>query len=180
MNKTKKGFTIIEVVLVLAIAGLIFLMVFVALPALQRAQRDTQRKRHVQIVAAALESYKSNNRGQYPWSNKTATVNDRFVAITNAEAQGFFNSYINQEGNIIDPSGGGYAFRLTAYNTKYAPTSGAGGWATGFPLATNFIYVTGGAECDAGDIHHHPATTQISFVIQYRLEIGGVQCQTFN
>ena len=40
-----EGFTIIEVVLVLAIAGLIFLMVFVALPALQRSQRDTQRKK---------------------------------------------------------------------------------------------------------------------------------------
>lgn len=36
-NLTKKGFTIIEVVLVLAIAGLIFLMVFLALPALQRS-----------------------------------------------------------------------------------------------------------------------------------------------
>lgn len=33
-NSTKKGFTIIEVVLVLAVAGLIFLMVFLALPAL--------------------------------------------------------------------------------------------------------------------------------------------------
>ena len=43
-TKSKKGFTIIEVVLVLAIAGLIFLMVFVALPALQRSQRDTQRR----------------------------------------------------------------------------------------------------------------------------------------
>ena len=31
------GFTIIEVVLVLAIAGLIFLMVFIALPAIQRS-----------------------------------------------------------------------------------------------------------------------------------------------
>ena len=46
-NLTKKGFTIIEVVLVLAIAGLIFLMVFLALPALQRSQRDTQRKQDV-------------------------------------------------------------------------------------------------------------------------------------
>ena len=47
MNATKnkeKGFTIIEVVLVLAIAGLIFLMVFIARPALQRGQRDTQRR----------------------------------------------------------------------------------------------------------------------------------------
>lgn len=41
---SKKGFTIIEVVLVLAVAGLIFLMVFIALPALQRSQRDSQRK----------------------------------------------------------------------------------------------------------------------------------------
>lgn len=44
MRNSKKGFTIIEVVLVLAIGGLIFLMVFIALPALQRSQRDTQRK----------------------------------------------------------------------------------------------------------------------------------------
>ena len=40
----KKGFTIIEVVLVLAIAGLIFAMVFIALPALQRSQHDQSRK----------------------------------------------------------------------------------------------------------------------------------------
>ena len=45
-SKSKKGFTIIEVVLVLAIAGLIFLMVFIALPALQRTQRNTQRAAH--------------------------------------------------------------------------------------------------------------------------------------
>ena len=40
----ERGFTIIEVVLVLAIAALIFLMVFVALPALQASQRDSARK----------------------------------------------------------------------------------------------------------------------------------------
>ena len=40
----QEGFTIIEVMLVLAIAALIFLMVFVALPALQRgsARHSTQ------------------------------------------------------------------------------------------------------------------------------------------
>lgn len=61
-----KGFTIIEVVLVLAIAGLIFLMVFIALPALQRNQRDTARKNDVSIVAAAVTAYSSNNRGEFP------------------------------------------------------------------------------------------------------------------
>ena len=38
---SKKAFTIIEVVLVLGIAGLIILAVFVAVPALQRSKRDT-------------------------------------------------------------------------------------------------------------------------------------------
>lgn len=62
----KRGFTIIEVVLVLAIAGLIFIMVFTALPALQRSQRDTARKNDVSKVASAISSYQSNNRGQSP------------------------------------------------------------------------------------------------------------------
>ena len=56
----QEGFTIIEVMLVLAIAALIFLMVFVALPALQRGQRDTARKND------AVTQYTSNNRGKFP------------------------------------------------------------------------------------------------------------------
>ena len=56
-RKLKTGFTIIEVVLVLAIAGLIFLMIFIALPALQRSQRDTQRKRDADRFLAAIQSY---------------------------------------------------------------------------------------------------------------------------
>jgi prepilin-type N-terminal cleavage/methylation domain-containing protein len=69
MNATadgQHGFTIIEVVLVLAIAGLIFLMVFLALPALQRSQRNTARKQDVGIVASAINSYSSDNKGKLP------------------------------------------------------------------------------------------------------------------
>lgn len=65
MNKTYKsqpGFTIIEVVLVLAIAALIFLMVFVALPALQSSQRDTARKNDASIVTTAVTDYTSAYR----------------------------------------------------------------------------------------------------------------------
>lgn len=60
----QKGFTIIEVVLVLAIAALIFLMVFIALPALQSSQRDTARKNDVSTVAAAVNTWAGNNRGK--------------------------------------------------------------------------------------------------------------------
>lgn len=66
--KQQKGFTIIEVILVLAIAALIFLMVFIALPALQRGQRDTARKQDVGDVAAAVTNYTSNNQGKFPTS----------------------------------------------------------------------------------------------------------------
>ncbi len=63
-----QGFTIIEVVLVLAIAGLIFLMVFVALPALQRSQRDAQRKQDISLLVAAINNYKTNNKNRMPES----------------------------------------------------------------------------------------------------------------
>ncbi len=62
----QKGFTIIEVVLVLAIAALIFLMVFIALPALQRNQRDQARKTFQSKVSAAVTTYQSNKRGELP------------------------------------------------------------------------------------------------------------------
>lgn len=60
-TNTKQGFTIIEVVLVLAIAGLIFLMVFVALPALQRSQRDTARRNDMSRVDTSLVQYQTNH-----------------------------------------------------------------------------------------------------------------------
>lgn len=62
----QKGFTIIEVVLVLAIAALIFLMVFIALPALQRNQKDQARRTVMGKVASAVTTYQSNRRSQQP------------------------------------------------------------------------------------------------------------------
>ena len=62
----KKGFTIIEVVLVLAIAGLIFLMVFIALPNMQRSQRDTQRRNDYSAFSTAITTYITNNNGKMP------------------------------------------------------------------------------------------------------------------
>ncbi|MBR2841591.1 type II secretion system protein [Candidatus Saccharibacteria bacterium] len=67
-NNSKEGFTIIEVVLVLAIAGLIFLMVFVALPALQRSQRDTQRRNDMARLITAVQNYQAGNKNKVPTS----------------------------------------------------------------------------------------------------------------
>lgn len=66
VQKKEKGFTIIEVVLVLAIAALIFLMIFVALPALQRNQANGARKNDVGAVVSAIGTYRTNTRGTLP------------------------------------------------------------------------------------------------------------------
>ena len=71
-NMKKHGFTIIEVALVLGIAGLIFLMMMIALPALQRQQRDTARKEDIDSLIANIKKYQTNNRGALPlndWDN---------------------------------------------------------------------------------------------------------------
>jgi len=62
------GFTIIEVMIVLAIAGLIMLIVFLAVPALQRNARNTQRKNDVGAIASGIANYIDNNGGTLPAS----------------------------------------------------------------------------------------------------------------
>lgn len=75
-NNYKYGFTIIEVVLVLAIAGLIFAMTFIALPNLWASQRDAQRRNDMTTFMSTLKSYQSNNsRGALPGARKSGAGN---------------------------------------------------------------------------------------------------------
>ena len=93
-QQNKKGFTIIEVVLVLAIAGLIFLMVFIALPMLQRNQRDTQRREDMTRFMSQLTQYQTNNRGKIPAANPTSM-------------NSFLDDYMKRSnGEFVDPKTG--------------------------------------------------------------------------
>ena len=60
------GFTIIETLIVLAIAGLILLIVFEAIPAVERASRNSQRKQDVNIILAAVSQYELKDSGNFP------------------------------------------------------------------------------------------------------------------
>lgn len=101
VSNKESGFTIIEVVLVLAIAGLIFLVVFLALPALQRSQRDTQRRSDLGRMLASLETYAANNNGTYPTA---ASMNGTFVP----------NYMTNGGSSWADPQTGS-TYTVTAY-----------------------------------------------------------------
>jgi prepilin-type N-terminal cleavage/methylation domain-containing protein len=65
-NRKEEGFTIIEVLIVLAIAGLILLVVFLAVPALQRNSRNTSMKNDVQNVLGGVAEYQNLNSGALP------------------------------------------------------------------------------------------------------------------
>jgi prepilin-type N-terminal cleavage/methylation domain-containing protein len=73
-SKKEEGFTIIEVLIVLAIAGLIMLIVFLAVPALQRQSRNTGRRDDVGRFGAAVNDFAANHNGALPSEAQTVTV----------------------------------------------------------------------------------------------------------
>ena len=68
-----RGFTLIEIVLVLAIAGLLLMIVFVAVSGAQKSRRDFQRKNYAARVAASLETYFATKKS-LPDPSHPATV----------------------------------------------------------------------------------------------------------
>jgi prepilin-type N-terminal cleavage/methylation domain-containing protein len=60
-HKFNSGFTLIEVVLVLALAGLLMVAVFLAVSGAQKSRRDFQRKHDAALMVAAVEAWRSNN-----------------------------------------------------------------------------------------------------------------------
>ena len=86
LTKNKQGFTIIEVMIVLAIAGLIVLVVFLAVPALQRNSRNTQRKQDAQSLLAGIQEWISLNG-----SNEVPNTTARAKAIVDSTGLGYYN-----------------------------------------------------------------------------------------
>ena len=155
VRQKDKGFTIIEVVLVLAIAGLIFLMVFIALPALQRSQRDAQRKTDLTRATTALTSYTSNNRNKVPAANATSLTS-------------FVNSYLKAGGDSFsDPTGADYIFDTTKAVSDVVSGS--------FDQANPRIYYTVGAKCADNGAAIAGGTRSVA--LRMILEGGGISCE---
>ena len=93
LKKENKGFTIIEVMIVLAIAGLIILIVLLAIPALQRNSRNTAIKNDASALAAGVNEFGSNNDGRQPTSppslqnGSVVTLNSSAAGSSPAEAK---------------------------------------------------------------------------------------------
>src|SRR5665213_3482980 len=69
-----KGFTIIETLIVLAIAATIFLVVFLAVSALDRSSRNTARKDDAAALLAGIGDFVANNNGALPTALAVTTA----------------------------------------------------------------------------------------------------------
>jgi len=151
MNKQQQGFTIIEVVLVLAIAGLIFLMVFIALPALQRGQRDNQRRQDVSRFMSQINSYGTNNRNRVPAANSTAM-------------NSFLKNYLKWDAD--------------ADSSEFKDPKSGNSYTVGFsgdPTTEKIIYSTS-VKCD-GENFVSLTNSPRSVAVRIALEGSGVYCQ---
>lgn len=202
------GFTIIEVVLVLAIAGLIFLMVFIALPALQRSQRDTQRRENMSALQTAVTNYQGNNNGKLPADGEIAATSEDATGanaptigsngttylgknITNDTAVKLIITYLNSVDATVnkftDPTGYAYGIKICTLGgsgtTDTCSTGlGSGTFAGGAPnkaaYDAHLAFVVKHARCD-GD-HSVFSPNARDYTVMLKFEGSGVYCQSNN
>ena len=183
--KKVKGFTIIEVLLVLAIAGLIFMMIFIAYPALTRSQRDTDRRESVMSFLKEVKNYQTNNRGALPGAAETTS--DDIVAtwetaknLTGKETTwgGFYRDYLGEK--FMDPNGENYKIIVTKCGAGAVGsecTSNTAKGLSGAVFPNNFrLVVVLQATCD-GEKAVGVANPR-KLAAMYKLEGGGVMCES--
>lgn len=170
--KSKEGFTIIEVVLVLAIAGLIFLMVFIALPTLQRSQKDTRRQSDFARFLSQVQAYQKNNRsklpdGQNEWYNKGAVDRKDFV-----------KKYLEvNDDEFKDPDGEDYDVKVEDCISSSGKECSGSGYrgvhSNEFPNGHQLIVVKN-AVCDGEKAVGSTGSRKVALL--YKYENGGVYC----
>lgn len=116
------GFTIIEVMIVLTVAALIMLIVFLAIPQLNRNQRNTRRKDIINRVKAEVENYASNNGGSLPTADANASTGF-------SNGGGFYNRYVAGLG-FKDPSNSATNMAFTGKGVGAATGTGTVNYST--------------------------------------------------
>jgi prepilin-type N-terminal cleavage/methylation domain-containing protein len=166
----KKGFTIIEVVLVLAIAGLIFLMVFVAFPALQRSQRDTRRREDLGRISTALSQYQANNGGKLPDTSKfkanTSTLDHGAAGNATALVSNYLNGMNATENEFVDPDGTYYGVTIEVLGKGKEKT---------LSTVEHIVYIETYAKCNGEKAVR--TDNKNDYAVMYRLESAGTYCQ---
>lgn len=148
LKNRQKGFTIIEVLIVLAIAGLILLIVFLAVPALQRNSRNTQVRNDAGAVLGYINEYASNNNGSLP------------VAVCSPGNVGDIYLSVDATCNTSDQLGGKIRGGVAVSNGTANPAAGA----------TQTIVVGLNRKCDSATASIAAATSNRAVAAGFRVE----------
>ncbi|MGB3023987.1 MAG: type II secretion system protein, partial [Candidatus Saccharimonadales bacterium] len=164
------GFTIIEVVLVLAIAALIFLIVFLAVPALQRSQRDTQRRSDVTRLSAALSNYIGNHGGSLPTITSANAAQWVFINVRASRVSDRFE----------DPRGNTTYYSAVSNGTQYNVTVDTTATTTApvYSATNNPISIRFGQVCDPNGVTSTVGAGSRSYAVVMALESGDTACSS--
>lgn len=151
-SKLQKGFTIIEVLIVLAIAGLILLIVFLAVPALQRNAHNTAAKNDVAGLLGAMNEYVNNNSGSLPAAQAAGAGATYTVGVApNATAVAKLGYFTGADVTVVTavpasaPASGVVIVEKATCNGNAATATGAS--PRGY--AAWFVIEGGNAQCQA-------------------------------
>ena len=115
------GFTIVETMIVLGIAGLILLVVFLAIPALQRSSRNNQRRQDVQAILEAVSRYELNDSGKFPDNCGDATEPACSIAVGGTTPNDYFLQFVADKLTYYNDPGGSTGGHVIAKGGHQAP-----------------------------------------------------------
>jgi type IV pilus assembly protein PilA len=156
----QKGFTIIEVLIVLMIAGLIMVIVFLAVPALRRNARNTQYNTEARSILTAYSEISSNKGGSVLTTGNSGVDGDAKKVKEAANSKVIETVYISPYST-----------------TSIGADSASGSSATNVDL-TNAVLMTG-AKCSAQDSGTATKGTSRQVAVFFAIETSSdieVQC----
>ncbi len=108
--KSKQGFTLIEVVVVMAIIAVLAVLVIGAITVARNTQKETVHRSNARTVQTQLEAWYAKNRS-YPATSGTVDLNAAMTSM----GQSTFSNASECTGTGGKPGGGTVAYSTTGY-----------------------------------------------------------------
>jgi len=106
LNKQNKGFTIVELLIVIVVIGILAGLVITTYNGIQQKARNTERTTDLKTFQSQLEAYNANN-GRYPTTTDLSTTSGTNVTWIAANLKGM------DKETLRDPKGSDYSLLNT-------------------------------------------------------------------
>ena len=113
LNKQTKGFTIVELLIVIVVIGILAGLVITTYNGIQQKARNTERTTDLKTFQSQLEAYYANN-GRYPSSADLGSTSGTNVTWAQANLKGM------DKETLRDPKGSDFSLATSATANKYA------------------------------------------------------------